>query len=158
MIKSIPIQKRVRQGEVYWCNLGQLDGESDSSLLRKTRPCLIISDNNFNTLTKGALIIPIKTDHTRGEETKYFSKYRISITTEDGQEKPKAVVGDQIRFVSNEYINKYFGTLTNIDKTKDIYNSLFGLTIDETYKDDVCLSYLLGKYSKKELIEIIKNF
>lgn len=160
MVKTVPIKEIYECGDVYWCNLGALKGSNaseDKELIRKCRPCLIISDSEFNTATKGVLVVPIKTDHTKGIETGKFSRFRKFIICDDEKVELTAVLGDQIRFVSNAHIDKYYGTLTNSEKGKEIYSTLFDICIDSEYKEYICLNYLLGKYGKEMLINKIKN-
>ncbi|CFW92703.1 Plasmid maintenance protein [endosymbiont DhMRE of Dentiscutata heterogama] len=57
MLKINPpqISRRVKRGEIYWVELDPVKG----SEIRKTRPCLIISNDEQNEVSRRVMVIPL---------------------------------------------------------------------------------------------------
>jgi mRNA interferase MazF len=49
------ISQRLRRGEIYWVELDPVKG----SEIRKTRPCLIISNDEQNEVSRRVMVIPL---------------------------------------------------------------------------------------------------
>lgn len=57
MLKVSPskIVRRLRRGEIYWVELDPVKG----SEIQKTRPCLIISNDEQNEVSRRVMVIPL---------------------------------------------------------------------------------------------------
>lgn len=56
-----------KQGEIYFFNLNPAKGNEE----RKTRPCIIISNNNYNTFFNTVIVIPISSSYKYLKEERY---------------------------------------------------------------------------------------
>lgn len=56
-----------KQGEIYFFNLNPAKGNEE----RKTRPCIIVSNNEYNTFFNTVIVIPISSAKKYAKELKY---------------------------------------------------------------------------------------
>ena len=91
----------VKRGEVWLVPLDPAVG----SEIRKTRPCVIISPDQLNGVSRSVLIAPMTTGG-------YITRFRVEI---DFAGKRGLILPDQIRAVDKVRLIKHLGCLNNAD-------------------------------------------
>lgn len=88
-----------KRGDIYWVNLDPTIG----SEINKTRPCLIVSNNDNNELSNRVIIAPI----TSAVHKIYPFEVQIEL-----EGKPRKILLDQLRCVDKVRLQKRIFTLT----------------------------------------------
>jgi len=88
----------VKRGDVYWVKLDPTKG----SEINKTRPCLVVSPNDMNSVLPRILIAPIT---SKGQDLGCRPKIRFN-------EKPARILLDQIRCVDKARLGKQMGVIS----------------------------------------------
>lgn len=99
--------RRIELGDIFWCNLGDVTEQYNKYMIKKCRPCIILSPDSDDRTKNVFSILPIKT--FRGDE--YDNGYNVV---------RKIILGDiesllcldQIRPINRRSIQEYIGTLT----------------------------------------------
>ncbi len=91
-----------RRGEVYWVNFDRAVGEE----IKKTRPCVIVSNNFFNRVVERFQVVPLSSRTARTHPGQCLVNLN--------DEKSKAVC-DQITTVSIKRMGAYFGTVSEAE-------------------------------------------
>ncbi len=97
-----------KRGDIYWVNLDPTVG----SETRKTRPCLIISNNAQNKISLRVIMAPI----TSNTKTIYPFEAKVMVKEKEGK-----VMLDQIRALDKQRLGKKIASidlLTAIDVDK----------------------------------------
>lgn len=142
----------VQRGQIYLCKLdeNQTHNEenriySKTGLLGKTRPCLIVSSDGYNSIPeqKTYRIVPIKTNHTNLTTEEYIKQSQDVLIPINMFEGTKFLVVNQSRPISIGCISTYIGTITN----KEIMNKV----------DDAILWIDTSLHLDSKMIEDIYN-
>lgn len=100
------LARRIASSDVYWCDLGDVHEQYNKYMIKKIRPCIILSDDTEDMKKDVFTILPIKT--FRGESNNiYFITKRIELG-----EVESLLCLDQIRPINKRSIREYIGTLT----------------------------------------------
>ena len=99
--------RRISVNDVYWCNLGDITDQYNKYMIKKCRPCIILSkDIDDNSQKNCFTILPIKT--YRGDnENNYFVTEKINLGDVES-----LLCMDQIRPINRRSIHEYIGTIT----------------------------------------------
>jgi mRNA interferase MazF len=97
----------MKRGEIYWANLDPTEG----SEISKTRPCVIVSRDELNTVLPTVVICPI----TSALRPQWRTRVQIRCANRKAE-----VCTEQIRSVSKTRLVKCLGTLTKIE-SKDLH-------------------------------------
>ena len=84
-----------RRGEIYWVKLDPVKGRSE---IRKTRPCLIISNDIQNEVSRRVMIIPLTSSQKLPP-----APFHISLMFQD---KPAKILTEQMRVTDKSRIKK----------------------------------------------------
>lgn len=113
-----------------------------SGLIGKSRPCVIISDSEYNESAFGARIIPIKSVNESG--AKQYNDVVVQIEFDNGIH--NAII-NQSRFVSRKRIKQYLGTLVN-KKLDEIDRKILEVDTGLSAEDIEALQRMKNKYKK----------
>ena len=102
MIKT---QSRIQRGDIYLISLDPTVG----SETKKTRPCVIVSNNLQNSVSGRVIIIPIT--------SKLSQIYPFEVKIKVGNIEGKAMA-DQIRSIDKARLQKYLGIVNKSDLIK----------------------------------------
>ncbi|MBI2266312.1 MAG: type II toxin-antitoxin system PemK/MazF family toxin [Armatimonadetes bacterium] len=92
----------MRRGEIYWANLDPTLG----SEIRKTRPCLVVSNNVNNELAGTVTVLPITTSISR------IYPFEVSLPSGTfGLKEPSKAKANQIRTISKERLGSQIGAV-----------------------------------------------
>lgn len=92
--------KTPKRGEIYWVSLDPAIG----SEIRKTRPCLVVSNNLGNDNSDRVIVAPITSNVTR--------VYSFEVILEKELDKPCKVTVDQIRCVDKTRLGKRLAVIS----------------------------------------------
>jgi mRNA interferase MazF len=95
----------MKQGSVYWC---EFDPARDSEI-RKTRPAVIVSNNEANRALTRVVVIPLSSNIKQS----YPSEAIVSVN-----KSPHKAIADQIRTMAKSRIKEKIGELTPLDMEK----------------------------------------
>ena len=96
-------QQLPKQGEVWWIDLEPVRGHEQG----KKRPCLVVSDNAFNTIPHGLVwVVPVSSSPRRHSLTVEV------LPPEGGMKVTSAVLCHQLRAVSVERMDKRAGAVS----------------------------------------------
>lgn len=144
----------INKFDIYVCDLGEI---ADNSLLGKSRPCVIISNDDYNSPKNGQyLIAPIRTEHqmeVSRENLDYITqerkKYgRIYVPIEMSPEDFRFIDITQLRQVSSSNVTRYVSTIINYKLRKRINDSLF----EFLFSKEEAVDYKLNTVNVNELI------
>ncbi len=95
----------IKRGDVWWINLDPSQGAES----RKTRPCLVLTNDTLNRLRKTVVVVPLST----------AAKAHPPITVEvQSQDKKVVAVIDQIRAVGKHRLKNKIETISTSDMSK----------------------------------------
>ena len=134
----------INKFDIYVCDLGEI-GESNT--LGKSRPCVIISSNEYNSPKNGQYIIaPIRTEHqmevsrdtleTIVKERRKLG--RIYVPIEMAPDDFRFIDISQMRQISNTNVVKYSSTVINENIRKRINDSIFELIFSQQEATEYC--------------------
>lgn len=120
----------IKQGELYWCELGENLGNEQCKL----RPALVISDTLFNK-SGTVVVIPTTTtiklkENKKGQMVpRYKTNYLLKKEKNPFLEKDSALMIDQIKNVTVARLKGKYGDLDEEDlqRVKTRMSTLFGL-------------------------------
>lgn len=93
-----------KRGDIWIVNLDPTTG----SEIAKTRPCLVLSENNANSIIDTVIVIPISSGEAR------FHQFEITLKPQDtGLKKISHLVIHQIKASSKLRFNKCIGSVSN---------------------------------------------
>lgn len=99
--------RRIAPHDVYWCNLGDVHEQINKYMIKKVRPCIILSDDSDDMRKDVFTCLPIKS--FKGDyENMYFITKKIELGDVES-----LVCLDQIRPINRRSIHDYIGTLTS---------------------------------------------
>lgn len=157
------LSMRIRRGDIFYVHLSNNDDKSLRGmgfLLGKTRPCLVVTADEYNTDERQAVygVLPIKTRKEESEFSVFAAQEYIPIRLREG--KDCVICVSQLRTVNLRDIKDYVGTVSNKSLMKDVNDRLkkvyIGENSDITSQDlideldsvKVELSTLKYKYSR----------
>ena len=94
------MKKNIKRGEIYWVELDPTRG----SEIRKTRPCLIISNDIQNEISRRVMVIPL----TSSQKLPLIP-FHINLTF---QNKPAKILPEQMRVADKSRIKQPLGKVT----------------------------------------------
>ena len=105
-----------RRGEVYWIDLDPTVG----SEMRKTRPCVVVTNNILNERRHTVVIIPLSTTSPK--------KFPLYVPLPSVGDTSQAVV-DQIRVVDKQRVGERLGELlpSEIEKVEEAMKRVLDL-------------------------------
>lgn len=78
---------QIKRGDIWWVSLDPAQGAE----IKKTRPCLILSNNTLNRLRRTVVVVPLSTT------AKAHPPITVQVTCEN---QPAVAIVDQIRAVA----------------------------------------------------------
>lgn len=158
-----------KRGDIYVCQLdedytsSEINSQkklfSTTGLIGKKRPCIIWSNNEYNSTNRNTYtVIPIKTNHTDKSSEDYVNtSYDILVPIFiEGEE--RFVVVSQARPLNSKCILSYFGTITNPDLLDTIEKEFVRYQLNNTHDIDAifkqygslsnALEFLNSKFAK----------
>lgn len=101
---------QIKRGDIWWISLDPSQGAE----IKKTRPCLVLTNDILNRLRKTIVVIPLSS----------AAKPHPPITVEiKCQDKPVVAVIDQIRAVGKHRLKNIIESISNSDLDK-VVNAL----------------------------------
>ena len=91
-----------KRGEIWWISLDPTKG----SEIKKTRPCLIVSRDEFNRSASTVTIIPVTSGRLR------YPAWEIEIGKAEGLDGISHLVLPQIRVAAKERLKRHIGKIT----------------------------------------------
>lgn len=174
----------IKKFDIYICDLGELDENSKGKDLKKTRPCVIVSSDDYNNPKSDSyMIAPLRTEHKESIGTeedinslidKKLKVGRIYIPLEvcpgdfrfiDITETRKVSSRDIIRYSSsilNENIKKKINIslmtyLFSDMEIKEMYNNFMENTIEEEEEPNQIVEEIYEEDLNEDLIEDSKE-
>lgn len=113
---DIVTKHRIYRWDIYYCSLDQDIANSDSCLIGKpNRPCLIISNDDYNMETQKVLVLPFCSCNLDMTEEEYIefekSRGQIVIPMTLNREKTSFLILNQPRLIYQKMLQGYVGTL-----------------------------------------------
>lgn len=108
-----------RRGSIYWAVLDPTVGRE----IQKTRPVLIVSNNEFNDVTDMVVVIPI----TSG---RYSYRHWVEVLeAKSGLSKPSSIVPEQIRSIDQRRLRGKVGEVNiyTMRNAEQVIRDLLGL-------------------------------
>lgn len=100
----------IRRGEIWWVRFDpSFDGE-----IRKTRPAVVVSNNQFNLGNNRVQVVPL----TTSEKRLYLFEARVVV-----RGRPNKAMADQIKTVAKEQVGEKIGHVTT-DETAAIEKAI----------------------------------
>ena len=125
MDKQLDVKRmlNIERGQIYLCKLDDNPTHnnepkiySKTGLIGKTRPCMILSSDKYNSQDKLTYrIIPIKTDDIGLSRQEFMEDSNDILIPIDMAEGTKFLVINQSRPINIGCISTYIGTITNKD-------------------------------------------
>jgi mRNA interferase MazF len=109
---------QIKRGEIWWVRLDPTQG----SEIKKTRPCVVLTDNTLNELRKTVVVVPLSS------VAKPHPPITVSILCQD---KSAVAVIDQIRSVAKHRLISKIETAskTDIQKITEAISSILQIVL-----------------------------
>lgn len=104
--------RRISPNDIYWCNLGDINEQFNKYMIKKCRPCIILSSDTDDMQKNTFTVLPIKT-FRGGEDNTYYITKKIDLGDVES-----LLCLDQIRPINRRSIQEYIGTLTNSQRAQ----------------------------------------
>lgn len=131
---------RIERGDIFIVDLGELNEQTQGSAsLKKTRPCVIISDSSYNKYGR-IMVAPIKSNNTDDSNDKYLIDNNDCLVPIEMGVGTKFVVINRMVPVNRSDLKRYMGTINNQNTLHNIDigimrymfgNSLTSITISD---------------------------
>ena len=129
--------RRISANDVYWCNLGDVTDGFNKYMIKKVRPCIILSKDSDDMQKNCFTILPIKS--YRGDnDNSYFVTKKIDLGDVES-----LLCLDQIRPINRRSIQQYIGTITP-EQRADIDQAICEYLDIKRYKNLETLMYNYG--------------
>ena len=92
------------RGNIVGINLNPKKGDE----VGKTRPCIIISDNESNQILDTIIVVPLSTQLIDD-----MLPFRLRLTKRDNLDKDSDILLNHIRTISNKRVTSFIGKITD---------------------------------------------
>ena len=107
----------IKRWSIYRANLEPVVGSEQG----KSRPVLIISDDEINSLLNIVNVIPIT---SRKAERKIYPNEALLLSNTAGLENESIVLCHQIRTIDKKRLSNYYGQISTVEKQTEIIEAL----------------------------------